>query len=207
MPENSEKSTPIRVAVADKSPLVQAALDHLISYDARFELVSVCADGETLLQKIDQTVPHVIVCGWVMPVGDGKYILDHLQSIANGPKVVVYTGAEGDFLPSIVMAHGAAALVSKSEQPDELLNIIESVAHGKMVFPYLDVKLINDNPLTSLSKRELEVLSTLAAGRTNKEIARELGVSANTVKFHIRNLYQKLNVRNRSQAISLYLKS
>jgi len=98
-------------------------------------------------------------------------------------------------------------LVSKSEQPDELLNIIESVAHGKMVFPYLDVKLINDNPLTSLSKRELEVLSTLAAGRTNKEIARELGVSANTVKFHIRNLYQKLNVRNRSQAISLYLKS
>ena len=76
-----------------------------------------------------------------------------------------------------------------------------------MVFPFLDVKRIHDNPLTGLTNRELEVLSSLAAGRTNKEIARELGVSANTVKDHVRNLYQKLRVKNRGQAIGLYLKS
>ena len=76
-----------------------------------------------------------------------------------------------------------------------------------MVFPFLDVKRIHDNPLTGLTNRELEVLSSLAAGRTNKEIARELGVSANTVKYHVRNLYQKLRVKNRGQAIGLYLKS
>ncbi|MBT4938903.1 MAG: response regulator transcription factor, partial [Rhodospirillaceae bacterium] len=70
-----------------------------------------------------------------------------------------------------------------------------------------DVKKIHDNPLTGLTKRELEVLSSLATGRTNKEIANELSVSNNTVKFHVRNLYQKLNVKNRSQAVSLYHKS
>ena len=190
MAEIDNPSKPIRVAVTDKSPLVQTALEHLISKDSRFELAFVCADGETLLQNAEHNSLDVVVSGWVMPVGDGKYILDHLQRIENAPKVVVYTGAEGDFVPSVVMAHGGAALVSKSEQPQELLNIIAAVAAGKMVFPFLDVKKIHDNPLTDLSKRELEVLSSLAAGRTNKEIAMEFGVSNNTIKFHVRNLYQ-----------------
>jgi len=197
----------IRVAVVDKSPLVRAALEHLISEDPRFEFVAVSADGEELLRNIEQTVPNVIVSGWVMALGDGKYILDHLQTIEAAPQVIIYTGAEGDFIPSLVMAHGGAAYVSKSEEPQELLDTIAAVGNGKMVFPYLDVKQINDNPLTDLTKREVEVLSSLAAGRTNKEIAQELSVSNNTVKFHVRNLYQKLNVKNRSQAVSLYHKS
>ena len=100
-----------------------------------------------------------------------------------------------------------AAFVSKSEPPEILLDTIAAVAKGRMVFPFLDVKKINDNPLTTLTKRELEIISSVAAGRTNKEIAAEEGVSPNTVKFHIRNLYEKLGVHNRSQAVALYLKS
>jgi two-component system nitrate/nitrite response regulator NarP len=207
MIENSEASELISVAVVDKSPLVRAALEHLLTEDSRFEFVSVSADGEELLRKIGLTSTDVIVSGWVMTVGDGKYILDHLQTIEAAPKVVIYTGAEGDFIPSLVMVHGGAAYVSKSEEPRDLLDTIAAVGNGKMVFPYLDVKQIHDNPLTSLTKREVEVLSSLATGRTNKEIAQELSVSSNTVKFHVRNLYQKLNVKNRFQAVSLYHKS
>jgi two-component system nitrate/nitrite response regulator NarP len=81
------------------------------------------------------------------------------------------------------------------------------VAMGRMVFPYLDVTQINANPLSTLTKRELEILSSLAAGRTNKQIAAEKGVSTNTVKYHIKNLFEKLSVSNRGQAIALYLKS
>ena len=207
MIENIKTSNLIRVAVVDKSPLVRTALEHLLNEDVRFELVSVSADGEALLKDIEQISPDVIVSGWVMPIGDGKYILDHLQTVEVSTQVVIYTGAEGDFIPSLVMAHGGAAFVSKSEEPQDLLDIIAAVANGKMIFPILDVKKIHDNPLTGLTKRELEVLSSLATGRTNKEIAGELNVSNNTVKFHVRNLYQKLNVRNRSQAVSLYHKS
>jgi DNA-binding NarL/FixJ family response regulator len=207
MIENIKTSNLIRVAVVDKSPLVRTALEHLLNEDVRFELVSVSADGEALLKDIEQISPDVIVSGWVMPIGDGKYILDHLQTVEVSTQVVIYTGAEGDFIPSLVMAHGGAAFVSKSEEPQDLLDIIAAVANGKMIFPILDVKKIHDNPLTGLTKRELEVLSSLATGRTNKEIANELSVSNNTVKFHVRNLYQKLNVKNRSQAVSLYHKS
>jgi two-component system nitrate/nitrite response regulator NarP len=106
-----------------------------------------------------------------------------------------------------VLAHGGAAFVSKNEDPGYLLDTVAEVARGRMVFPYLDVSRINANPLSTLTKRELEILSSLAAGRTNKEIASRKGVSTNTVKYHIRNLFEKLGVSNRGQAIALYLKS
>lgn len=197
----------IRVGVADKSPLVQAALTHLFAEDQRFELVDVWADGESFLQSIDQCDLDVVVTGWVISPGNGKYILDQLRAHSNAPRIIVYTGAEGESVPAQVMVHGGAAFVSKSEQPEYLLDTVAAVAEGRMVFPFLDVRKIHRNPLTSLTKRELEVLSALAAGQTNKQIAAAHGVSPNTVKFHIKNLFEKLSVTNRSQAIALYLKS
>lgn len=199
--------TPIRVGVADKSPLVQAALTHLLKMDPRFDLVDVWPDGESLLQALDDCHIDVVVSGWVIKPGDGKYLLDRLRARPDPPRVVIYTGASSDAIPAQSMAHGAAAYVSKSERPELLLDIIESVAHGRMVFPFLDVRKVNQSPLTSLTRRELEVLSALAAGNTNKEIAADLGLSLNTVKFHVKNLFQKLGVHNRSQAIGLYLKT
>ena len=204
--KSSSKSI-IRVGVADKSPLVQAALTHLFAEDQRFELVDVWADGESFLLSIDQRDLDVVITGWVISPGNGKYILDQLRAHSNAPRIIVFTGAEGESVPAQVMAHGGAAFVSKSEQPEYLLDTVAAVAEGRMVFPFLDVRKIHRNPLTSLTKRELEVLSALAAGQTNKQIAAAHGVSPNTVKFHIKNLFEKLSVSNRSQAIALYLKS
>ncbi len=197
----------IRVGIADKSPLIQAALTHLFTKDERFELVKVWAGGESFLKSVDQYDLHVAVTGWVISPGDGRYILDHLRAREHAPRIIVYTGAEGESVPAQVMAHGGAAFVSKSEQPEVLLDTVATVAKGRMVFPFLDVRQIHRNPLTSLTKRELEVLSALAAGQTNKEIASAQGVSPNTVKFHVKNLFDKLGVHNRSKAIALYLKS
>lgn len=208
MSERKSSSRPvIRVGVADKSPLVQAALTHLFAEDHRFELVDVWADGASFLKSIEQCDLNVVVTGWVISPGNGKFILDQLRAHANAPRVVVYTGAEGESVPSQVMAHGGAAFVSKREQPEYLLDTVAAVAQGRMVFPFLDVRKIHQTPLTSLTKRELEVLSALAAGQTNKQIAAAHGVSPNTVKFHIKNLFEKLGVSNRGQAIALYLKS
>ena len=208
MKEPSESTAkPIRVGVADKSPLVQAALTHLLRTDPRFELVDVWPDGESLLQGLDDCHLDVVVSGWVIKPGDGKYILDRLRARPDPPRVVIYTGASSDAIPAQSMAHGAAAYVSKSERPELLLDTVESVAHGRMVFPFLDVRKVNQSPLTGLTRREMEVLSALAAGNTNKEIAADLGLSLNTVKFHVKNLFQKLGVHNRSQAIALYLKT
>jgi len=169
--------------------------------------VHVASDCATFLRNIARQAVDVGVIGWIIGPCDGRYILDHLAGEEDAPRIVVYTGDENPTVPSQVMTHGGAAFVSKSEQPAVLLDTIAAVAAGRMVFPYIDVRTLYDNPLTTLTRRELEVLSDLASGRTNKQIARDLGVSLNTVKFHVRNLFQKLGVNSRSQAIALYLRS
>jgi two-component system nitrate/nitrite response regulator NarL len=198
---------PIRVGIADKSPLMRAALKQLFSEDERIELISASENSEEFLKSVDPFPIDVAVVGWIIPPGDARFILDRLQTRKNPPRVIVYTGFESDRVPLQVMAHGAAAFVSKNDQPVHLLDTIAQVASGRMVFPYLDVTQLNANPLSTLTKRELEILASLAAGRTNKEIASEKAVSTNTVKYHVRNLFEKLGVSNRGQAIALYLKS
>jgi two-component system nitrate/nitrite response regulator NarL len=198
---------PIRVGLADKNPLIQAALKHLLSEDGRFELLHVASGCDEFLSNIEVESIDVGVIGWVIGPCDGRFILDHLNTLDSAPRIIVYTGDESKVVPSQVMIHGGAAFVSKSEQPDVLLEAIATVAAGRMLFPYIDVRSIYDNPLSTLTRREMEVLSDLASGRTNKQIARDLGVSLNTIKFHVRNLYQKLAVNSRGQAISMYLRS
>jgi len=204
--QNQQQNKLIRVGIADKSPLMQTALRTLLGEDDRFEVIGISKNAEEFLDQVSKGGMDVAVIGWVIPPGDARYILDHLKPRSDSPRVIVYTGLESDTVPVHVMAHGGAAYVSKNEQPEYLLDTVAEVARGRMVFPYLDVSLINANPLTTLTKRELEILSSLAAGRTNKEIAAEKGVSGNTVKYHIRNLFEKLSVSNRGQAIALYLK-
>ncbi len=199
------QSKPIRIGIADKSPLMRAALKQIFSEDERFLMVSASENSDDFLKTIEPV--DVAVVGWIIPPGDARFILDRLQTRKNSPRVVVYTGFESETVPLQVMAHGGAAFVSKNEQPEHLLDTVAQVANGRMVFPYLDVSQLNANPLTTLTKRELEILSSLAAGRTNKQIAAEKAVSTNTVKYHIRNLFEKLGVSNRGQAIALYLKS
>jgi two-component system nitrate/nitrite response regulator NarP len=198
---------PIRVGLADKNPLMRAALKQLLSEDSRFALVHVASACEEFLNNIEKAPVDVGVIGWIIGPCDGRYVLDHMDASDNPPRIVVYTGDENPNTPSLVMAHGGAGFVAKSEQPGVLLDTIASVAAGRMVFPYMDVRAINQNPLSTLTRRELEVLSDLASGRTNKQIARDHGVSLNTVKFHVRNLFQKLGVNSRSQAIAMYLRS
>ncbi len=202
-----QQNKAIKVGIADKSPLMQTALRTLLSEDGRFQVVGTSKNAEEFLIQASNVDMEVAVVGWVIAPGDARFILDHLRPRTHAPRVVVYSGIESETAPAHVMAHGGAAFVSKNEQPEYLLNTVAEVARGRMVFPYLDVSRINASPLSTLTKRELEVLSSLAAGRTNKEIAAEKGVSANTVKYHVRNLFEKLGVSNRGQAIALYLKA
>jgi two-component system nitrate/nitrite response regulator NarP len=203
----NEATKPVSVGLADKNPLIQAALKQLLSEDSRFHLIHVASSCEEFLWNVEETPVDVGVIGWIIGPCDGRIILDHINTQENPIRIIVYTGDEDKKVPSQVMAHGGAAFVSKKEQPEVLLDTIAAVAAGRMVFPYIDVRTIHDNPLATLTRRELEVLSDLASGRTNKQIARDQGVSLNTVKFHIRNLFQKLGVNSRGQAISMYLRS
>lgn len=198
---------PIAVGIADKSPLVLAALKALLGQSDRFSLTVAASDGERFLEAVRRMRFDVGIIGWVMPYHDGRAVLEGLRGQADSPRIVVYTGDPDPALPRRAMALGAAAFVSKRESPDRLLDAVEAVARGKMVFPFLDVSAIQEDPLDALSPRERELLSDLGSGRTNAELARNLGVSVNTVKFHLRNLFDKLQVRSRAQAVQLWHES
>lgn len=194
----------INVVLSDKNPLVLSGLKQLLTDDARFRLVATVSDGAQFLGVVERTPFDVGVIGWVMPLCDGHGVLERLRDKPDAPRVVVYTGSADPHVSREVMALGGAGFCSKSEPPAVLLDTIASVAAGRMVFPFLDVRGLDRHPLHHLTTRERELLAALSSGSTNAELAKQFDISVNTVKFHLRNLYDKLSVRNRAQAVALY---
>jgi two-component system nitrate/nitrite response regulator NarP len=105
------------------------------------------------------------------------------------------------------MAAGAAGFSPRHQAPEQLLVMARAVAQGQMMFPFVDVRELNRDPAAALTLRERTLLAALARGLDNKSLARELNISVNTVKFHLRNLYEKLNLASRAQAIAFYYSS
>ncbi len=197
----------IDIVFADKSPLVQDGLAQLIEHEERFSLVAIAADGERFMEAVDRLLFDVGVIGWDMPYMDGHEVLQALRELPEAPRLVVYTGNPSPHVPRQVMQLGGAGFCSKSESPQRLLETILAVAEGRMVFPFMDLSQPSANPFGCLTGREQEILAALAQGSSNAQIANDLGISLNTVKFHLKNLYGKLNIQNRAQAVACYLTS
>lgn len=196
---------PIDLVIADKNPLVLSGLKQLFAEDKRFRVIATATDGERFLAAVERLSFDVGVIGWVMPYVDGAGILERLRERPEAPRIVVYTGSPEADIPREVMALGGAAFVTKKDPPERLMEVVASVAGGQMIFPMVDVRRLYDDPLMGLTPRERQLLEQLAEGASNGQIAGRLAVSVNTVKFHLKNLYEKCGVRNRAQAVAFYL--
>jgi len=196
---------PIAVVVADKSPLVRAGLQGLLDEDERFELVATVEDGEQFLALVDQRPFQVGIVGWVMPGIGGRGVLDSLRDRPDAPRVVIYTGDPSADIPPLAMRLGGAGFCSKSEPPSQLLDSVARVANGQMIFPFVDVRMLHSCPLSSLTRREHELLAALSEGNSNAQLAARFEISIQTVKFHLKNVYEKLGIGNRAQAVALYV--
>jgi two-component system, NarL family, nitrate/nitrite response regulator NarP len=201
----------VDLAIADKSPIVVAGLRALLADEQRFNLVCIAADGERFLDAVERFRFDLAIIGWVLPVVHGRDILKALAGRENAPRIIVYTGDEDPGVPQEVLELGGAAFVSKREPPGQLVEVVSAVAAGRMIFPLTAKRALaahrRADPAACLSRRELQLLGLLGSGKTNAQLARELGVSENTVKFHLRNLFDKLGVKNRAQAVHLHLSS
>jgi len=202
----SQLNRPIEIVLAEKNPLLQTSLVKLFSEDDRFCLIAVAADGERFLSTMERLAFDVGVIGWEMPYLDGRGVLQALRNRPDAPRVIVYTGSQNPDVARQAMALGAAGFCSKNEPPSQLMETITAVAGGRMVFPFIDVARLAADPFAGLTPREREMLSALAGGLTNQQMAVQLEISLNTVKFHLKNLYDKLGVSNRAQAVAFYLK-
>jgi two-component system nitrate/nitrite response regulator NarP len=196
---------PVNVAVADKNPMILTALHALLTEDKRFNLMLMASDGERFLDKVARLPIDMGIIGWDLPRLHARDILLALSKRPGAPKIVIYSGTKDPAAPAEALRLGGAGFVSKLSPPARLLEVFAAVAGGDMVFPFVDVQKVRTDPLAALTHRERDLLAALESGRSNAQLAREFGISVNTIKFHLRNLFGKLEVRNRTQAICHYL--
>lgn len=192
------------VIIADPNTIMLQALSDLFERDPRFSLMATSKTAEGFLESCLLVPVDIGIVDWGIPQLGAERLLGILRDRPGAPRIIVYgVGADPD-VPRRAMAAGAAAFLSRDAPEQQLLDVAATVAAGRMVFPYMDVRGLKRDPRESLTEREKTLLSALAKGRTNTELAAELGISINTVKFHLRNLYEKLGLNNRSQAIAFY---
>ncbi len=193
----------VDVTIAEGNSLMLSALSELIESDGRFSLVSTVNSAEACLQTTLTIPSHVLIIEWGLPTLGAEKLIKVLRDQNSPVRTVVCTHTDSADIPKRAMAAGAAGFFCHTSPTEQLLDVTADVAAGNMVFPYLDVRELRD-PLQGLTRTERALLASLSLGRTNKELANDHGIAVNTVKFHLRNLYDKLSVKNRSQAIALY---
>jgi two-component system nitrate/nitrite response regulator NarP len=194
----------IELALGDPNPLMLQALYDVFERDGRFSIVATAKTAEGFLEAVLRAPVPVGVIDWSLPILGAEKLMAILRNNPNAPRIVVYASTSDPAVARRAMAAGAAGFCTRETGSEQLLDVVASVAQGKMVFPFLDVRELKRDPAEELTEREKTLLAALARGRTNTELASELGISINTVKFHLRNLYEKLGFRNRAQAIAFY---
>jgi DNA-binding NarL/FixJ family response regulator len=195
----------IEVAIADQNPVVRAGLEALVIKDGRFGIAGVYASGATLLEAFSKKQLEIVIVGWSLPDMPCSDVLERIKREKWPTRIIVYTGERGTDVLRQAIKGGAWGFVSKMEEPSVLLEAVVSVARGRLSLPYVDIDLLNHDPLDGLTARERELLAALANGWTNLQIAARTGITRNTVKYHLKNLYDKLGVSNRAMAVALFM--
>jgi len=204
---NLDNTRPIDIILYDSNPLVLSAMSETFEEDSRFSLVATSGTSEGFLATILRIDVQLCIIDWNIRDLGAEKLIDVLRSQSIPPRTIIYGDGSDPDIARQAMGAGAAAFVSRSSPIETLIQTCLDVADGKMVFPFLDVRELRNDPINTLSRKERVIIEALSEGLTNKQLSTRLEISANTVKFHISNIFDKLNVKNRAQAIAHYYKS
>jgi len=202
-------STPIRVVLADDHALVLEGLRSLLADEPDIIVIATATDGERLMDAVHRFRPAVVIADIEMPHMDGLACLEQIRQSHPDTRVLLLTAyTDGQTLQAAVAAN-ADGLLLKTDPPEHTVSAIRQVMAGQLIFPAAARRWLFNKaarpPLSPLSPREREVLALVAQGLTNAQIAGNLHISQNTVKYHLQNIYQRLNVGNRTEASRWYL--
>ena len=193
----------IRVVLAEPNPLVVSALGMCFKGDARFRLVSSTESGADVLAMPEEDT-DVVVLSWQLADMNAPDVLRALKARQSKVRTTIFSNNRDLGHVRQAVRLGALGYCYQFDDPSVLFDTLHAVANGRLCVPYIDVTQINDTPLALLTVRERELLAVLARGWTNQQIANRTGISENTVKYHLKNLYDKLGVRNRAMAVAVY---
>ncbi|WP_084958380.1 response regulator transcription factor [Thermoactinospora rubra] len=198
----------LRVVLADDEALIRTGLRIIIDAEPDLQVVGEAADGAEALTVTRRERPDVVLMDVRMPGLDGIAATARLLALPHPPKVIVVTTFDNDDYVYDALRAGASGFLLKRTRPDDLTQAVRLVAAGEsLLFPAAIRRLAAARPRTPvpgvdrLTDREGEVLTLMAQGLSNGEIAARLVVSAETVKTHVGNVLAKLGARDRTQAV------
>jgi DNA-binding NarL/FixJ family response regulator len=191
----------LRVVVADDQTLMREAVRMVLEGEAGMAVVGEAASGAELLELLKRERADVALVDLAMPPVDGIELLERIRIEHPATKAIVLSATDDRRQIAAALRRGAAAFVLKNVDPLDVPAIIRQVVDGTTFLAVPGDDDLRAGARAALSDRELAVLVELAEGRTNKEIAGRLWVSEETVKFHLRNIYRKLAVSSRTDAI------
>lgn len=208
--EPTDKDKIIRVVIADDHTLMTEGLRDLLELQPDMEVVGAVHDGDQLIDFLEEHADvHVAVVDVQMPY-DGLKALSQLRQRGCRTYILLLTAYANKETVQSALRLGAEGFALKTDAPSKTIDAIRQVSQGKLVFPAVAHRWLAqgfDEPFdVKLSQREEDVLKQLAGGLSNTEIATALTVSENTVRFHLKNIYTKLNVSNRTEAASWFFR-
>jgi DNA-binding NarL/FixJ family response regulator len=206
----------IKLIIADDHKLFREGIKALLAVTDDIEIVGEAEDGESTLKRCQELQPDVILMDINMPGLNGIRATEQILQKQPETRIVMLTMLEDDASVFHAMRAGARGYLLKGADPQEVLNVIRAVAEGQALFgPAIATRLLNYfrelgarpasaetlTPFPELTERELEILRLIAQGLNNQEIAQKFVLSPKTVRNHITNIFSKLQVADRAQAI------
>ena len=205
---------PIRVLIVDDHGVVREGLRAYLELESDIEVVGEARDGQEALEQVAALRPDVVLMDLQMPRVDGVEAIRQIRERHGGVHVLVLTTYGDDESIFRGIEAGARGYLLKDAPRDELFRAVRAVARGESLLqPAVATRLLNRvarRPLQpapeTLTERELEVLRLLARGAANKEVGAALHISESTVKTHVANIFQKLDVGDRTEAVTVALR-
>jgi two-component system NarL family response regulator len=213
--EDRTSTEPIRVIIVDDHALFRRGLQMVLEVEEDIEVVGEAGDGADAVAKAEETVPDVVLMDVRMPKRSGLEATRAIKEILPNTKILMLTisDEEADLYDAI--KSGASGYLLKEISIEEVANAVRAVNAGQsLISPSMASKLLNEFasmvkrsderagvPAPRLTDRELQVLKLVARGHNNRDIAKELFISENTVKNHVRNILEKLQLHSRMEAV------
>ena len=200
-------SVPIRILAVDDHPLLRGGIAALIAAQADMQLVAEASSGEEAVEQFRRHRPDVTLMDLQMKGMSGIEAIIAIHAEFPAARIVVLTNLEGDTLAQRALKAGAQAYLLKGSLRSDLPETVRLVHRGaKSIDPEVAVQLAEHVSDENLSRREVEVLSLIAAGNSNKMVAAHLGLSEETTKAHVKSIIAKLHANDRTHAVTLALR-
>ncbi|MEM7595386.1 MAG: response regulator transcription factor [Cyanobacteria bacterium P01_A01_bin.83] len=197
----------IRVLIADDHPIVRSGLVRMIELTKGMEVIAEAATGTEAVEFYRQYQPDVTLMDLRMPELNGVEAIDAIRQEFPNARIAILTTYDTDEDIFRGLQAGARGYLLKDSKMVELINAVRQIHAGKKYIPpAVGAKLAERISRPKLSDREREVLQLMTEGQTNQDIANELCITQSTVKFHINNIFSKLGVGDRTQAVLIAIK-